>query len=251
MGTTAGASNDYGAGTGCAGTAGSDLVYAVDVPAGQRAAVSVTSGDPMFNPSINLVAGPAATCGGAPRTCLASDDSGAAAATNTAGWTNTTGATVRIYAVVDSASATASGPFTVSAAITAPLAGDFCSIAERIPAGMSMGTVVGYTNDFGTGTMCTGVAGADRVYVISVPAGQTLSAAVNSADGTFDPSINLQTACGGGARVCVASDDSGGATTLNTATYMNTGAAAQDVFMVVDTFSATTTGTFTLNVTLM
>jgi len=222
----------------------------VDVPAGQPALVTATSGDGTFNPSISLVAGPAATCGGSPRVCLASDDTGATAAVNRALWTNATGSTVTIYAVVDTSSSSASGPFTMTLAFETPPAGDSCGTAERITVGMRSESTMGFVNDFGSGTNCAGTAGADRVYVISVGPGQTIDANVTSGDGTFDPSISLEAPCGPTPRVCIDGDDSGSATMLNTVTWTNAGASAQDVFIVIDGFSTTATGPFVMNVTL-
>jgi hypothetical protein len=152
--------------------------------------------------------------------------------------------------VVDSASGTATGPFTITLAYEALPAGDVCTNAERISAGSQSGTVVGYANDYGSGTMCAGTAGADHVYVVSVGAGQTLTAAVTTGGSGFDPSISLQTSCGDATRVCVAGDDSGGAATVNMVTHTNSGAAAEDEYIVIDTFSSTTTGTYTLDVML-
>jgi len=252
IGTTAGSTNDYNAGTACQGTAGADVVYALSIPAGQRAVVTVAQmGGGPFHPSINLVAGPAATCGGTPRACLAGDDSGAAAAVNRVTWFNAAATATTIFAVVDTSSATRTGAFTLTYALETPPAGDFCSSAVRVTAGTTMSnTMGGFANDLGTGTMCAGTAGADRVYVISVAPAQTLTATVTSGDGTFDPSINLETMCGATPRVCVAGDDAGAAATVNTVTYMNTGAAARDVFISIDTASATATGPFTMVVTL-
>ncbi|MCX7808600.1 MAG: hypothetical protein N2515_08325, partial [Deltaproteobacteria bacterium] len=102
--------------------------------------------------------------------------------------------------------------------------------------------LMGYENDFGTGSMCVGVAGVDRLYVISVPPNHELMASVRGT-GTFDPSISLQLSCVEGAgRMCVASDDEGGATTLNTVRWRNMGSMAQDVFIVVDTFNSASAG---------
>jgi hypothetical protein len=252
MGSTVGATNDYGAGTGCAGTAGLDFVHALDVPPGQRAVVTVTSGDGTFDPSISLVAGPAATCGGSPRTCLAGDDSGTASTVNVVRWTNTGGSAATVFAVVDSASPSAAGPYTLTYAVEPAPAGEYCGIAQRITPGTVMDTLVGYTNDFGSGTGCAGTSGVDRVYVISVGPGQTLEADVTSGDGSFDPSISLELACGATPRTCVAGDDSGLASTVNSVTYTNMGASAQDVFIVIDTFSSTSMGgPFTMSTRLM
>jgi hypothetical protein len=248
-GNTLGASNDYTSGTNCSGTSGPDVVYALDVPAGQRATVTVR-GTGSFDPSINLLAGPAATCGGTPFDCIDGDDSGSASTTNTVVWTNETGSDTTVYAVVDSAS-TGTGPFRFTANVAMPGVGETCASAQRIMAGTFSDSLAGYVNDYGSGTLCSGAGGVDRVYVVSVGAGQTLSADVASGDGSFDPSINLELACGATPRVCVDGDDSGGASTTNSVAYTNAGAAAVDVHVVVETFSTTSSGgPFTLTVAL-
>ncbi len=249
-GSTTGTMNDYGMGMGCVGTAGADVVYALTVPAGQRAVVTATTGGGGFDPSINLVAGPAATCGGTPRTCLAGDDTGTASAVNRTVWLNTTGATATIYAVVDSGSAMATGPFVLTYALETPPAGDTCGTAVRVTPGTVMSSTASHANDLGAGMRCTGAGGIDRIYVASVGPGQTLTATVTSGDGTFDPSINLELMCGSAPRVCLDGDDTGAASALNMVTHMNTGAAAQDVFISIESANATATGPFTMTVAL-
>ncbi|MCS6858141.1 MAG: hypothetical protein NZM37_10560 [Sandaracinaceae bacterium] len=241
MGTTVGATNDYGAGTGCSGVGGPDVVYGIDVPAGRRLTVTLDSTDPDFDPSLSLVG---QNCGGTPRVCLRSSDR--FGMQEVLRWDNTGGETARIYAVVDSFFSSEAGPFTITFAIDAiPPApdGERCTNPQRIDPGTYTHNLMGYENDFGTGPMCAGVAGVDRVYVISVPPNHELTASVRGRSSDFDPSISLQLSCVEGAgRMCVAGDDAGGATTLNTVRWRNMGSMAQDVFIVVDTFSSTSAG---------
>jgi hypothetical protein len=245
MGSTRGTANDYTGGTNCFGTAGADVVYSLDVPAGQRATVSVEGADD-FDPSINLVRGPAASCGGSPFECLDGDDS---FGTSTAVWTNETGADTTVYAIVDSRGAT--GSFRISANVALPGAGETCGTAQRIMAGRYSDSLTGYADDYGSGTGCAGTAGVDRVYVVSVGPGQRLDADVNSGDGSFDPSINLETSCGATPRVCADGDDLGSATMLNSVTFTNGAAVPVDVFVVVETYlSSSTGGPFVMNVAL-
>jgi hypothetical protein len=225
MGTTVGAANDYGFGTSCSGTAGSDVVYEVVVPAGQRATVTVAPGDMTFNPSINLVAGPAATCGGSPRACLAGDDSGMQATTNSAAWVNASAAPVTIYAVVDSASATLSGPFTTTLAIDTPPVSP-CSTARSVPAG---GTTTLTAEDTRTGAArfaasgCGGGTAANntRYYSVTVPANSTMT--VRGTPTAFDLVLSAADSCA--AATCSTNVDAGGDGGAETLTLSNTTAA--------------------------
>ncbi len=250
MGTTLGAVNDYGSGTGCSGVVGGDVAYAIAVPAGERVIASVV-GSGGFNASLNLVAGPAATCGGTPRVCLDSADSTAPAIADVVDWVNDTGTATTVFAIVDSNSPSTVGAFTLTVTVGPPPAGDICASADRVTAGATAGTTLGMRGDYGTGTMCAGAAGVERVYVVNVGAGVTLGASVTTGLSTFDPSISLERACGVSPRVCLAGDDTGSELTVNTVSYRNTSLVAEDIFIVIDTFSTTSMGgPFTLDVTL-
>ncbi|MBX7197288.1 MAG: hypothetical protein K1X94_34880, partial [Sandaracinaceae bacterium] len=172
-----GAVNDYDTGTNCAGTGGPDVVYAIDVPMGAFLSVSVTSGDGVFDPSISLVD---STCGGTPRTCIDGDDSGLEDAINTAEYANTTGATARIYAVVDTYDdASFGGPFDLTVSLASPSGNDTCASATMITPGTYSGTTAGAANDY-AGTGCAGGAGLDVVYALDVGAGQRATVSVTS-----------------------------------------------------------------------
>lgn len=247
MASTAGATNDYSSGTGCVGMAGADVVYPIDVPAGQRLTASVF-GVGAFNPSLNLIAGPASNCSASTRSCLRGSD---VATVDTVTWVNHGASTQRIYVIVDSASSTTTGMFTLSLSLGSPAAGDVCTSATRVGSGTTSGTTAGFVNDYGAGAMCVGTAGVDRVYVVSVGAGQTLTAAVTPTTAGFDPSISLEAACGIEPRVCLAGNDSGGVSATNTVSYSNTSGTAEDIFIVIDTaLGSAPGGTFDLTVTL-
>ncbi len=246
-GTTMGATNDYPSGAGCAGMAGADVVYAIDVPAGQRLTASLI-GTGGFNPSLNLIAGPATNCDATPRSCARSSDT---TSVDTVTWLNGGSAPRRMFVVVDSSSASASGTFILTLSLTTPAAGDACASAARVSSGRTSGTTAGFIGDYGAGSGCAGTAGPDRVYVVSVPAGQTLTAAVTPTSSGFDPSISLEAACGLEPRVCIAGDDSGAASATNTVSYTNTSTLAEDIFIVIDTYLASSPGgAFDLDVTL-
>jgi hypothetical protein len=262
--TTVGYTNDYTDGlaaNGCTSNdSGLDRVYSITVPDGQRLIASVTSGDGTHDPSIYLVAGPATNCDASPRICLGADDSGGATTVNTVRYTNLSGAGQVVYIVIDCYRSTDEGGlFSLEVTLETPPPpppGDTCPSAEAIAAGTLAGqTTVGFNNDYtgagSTGGCTSADRGLDRVYSIAVPDGQRLTASVTAEEAGYDPSIYLIAApaanCSAVPRVCLAADDSGGASTTNTVRYRNASGAEQTVFIVIDSFSSTDDGgTFTL-----
>ena len=242
--TTVGYTNDYGFGTGCTGTSGADRAHAVTVPAGQHltATVHPTSS---WDPSINLVAGPAASCELLPRTCLVGSDSGGTMADDTIGYTNSTASAQTLFIIIDSFSSAQTGTYDLIVTIAAPPVGDICSTAVVITAGtLTAETTTGYSNDYAPAsgaTGCTGFSnnGLDKVYSISIAAGKTLTATLTPTNGT-DPSIYLLAnvaACIPAPLSCLAGTDVGGSGTAEVLTYTNGTAAAVSVLLVVDSFS--------------
>lgn len=119
--------------------------------------------------------------------------------------------------------------------------------------GIYPGTTEGFQNNLSAGTSCSGTAGVDRFYRITVPPFQRVTASVNNpSTNVFDPSISLMQVPPPGTAnpACIASDDSGSQSTLNTVTYAN-GADPTDILIRIDTFSATSPGgPYTLTVAL-
>jgi hypothetical protein len=255
--TLLGYTSDFGSGTSCSGTAGPDRLYKITVPAGQRLTATVTpesvDGSANWDPSINLQL--AAGCVATGRVCLAGSDNGASGAADTATWTNNTGSPAEVFIAVETytSSAPAAGAvrnFTLDVGLTTPPpapAGDVCSTASTIGAGtVTDETLIGFGNDYGTGTNCSGTAGPDHLYKVSVPAGQRLTATVTpkTPDGgtSWDPAINLQdaTACAApSSRTCLAGSDNGYSGDPDTISWTNSSASAVDVYVAVETFSST------------
>ena len=101
--------------------------------------------------------------------------------------------------------------------------------------------------------MCSlDIAGADRVYSISVPGGKKLTASVVPT-GTGDPAIYLVAGPASNCTMvpvpCLAGDDSGAASQTNTAAYTNTGTSPQTIFVVIDSIAAAVSS-FTLTTAL-
>ena len=249
-GSTASFANNYGQGTGCVSTGGPDGAYIVDVPAGQRVRVTVTPAT-QWNPSVSIVAGPAANCDANPRVCLASRDSAGPGGPESVSWVNTASGPQSVYVIVDSSVANQGGAFTIQALTEVAPADDVCEGATALTSGVAVqGTTVGYVNDYVNGNNCAGTAGADRVYSIQVPAGSTLNATVTptptAAGAAWDPSLNLvigpASACGLANRTCAAGSDQGRAGQSEAVTYRNQSGGTQTVFVVVDSASTTATG---------
>ncbi|MBS1149067.1 MAG: hypothetical protein H6Q89_765, partial [Myxococcaceae bacterium] len=139
------------------------------------------------------------------------------------------------------------------------LAGDTCQSAETItvfPAVIAA-TTVGYTGDYdgSTTSTCLGTSGRDRVYVVSVPNGQRITANVLGS-GAYDPSIGLiigpAANCDAAMRVCVDSNDNVSSTIPAAVQYTNNTGTLQSVLILIDEFtSADPGGAFTLNVNVV
>ncbi len=265
--------SDYGSGTGCVSASGPDRLYLVRVPNGERVTATVTP-DPLdggtnWNPSINFME-PTAGCVATNRVCITGKDSASTGAAETHFWTNNTGADKDIYVVVETATTTAPAVgvtrgFTLDLAVAPPPPpppGELCSNAQVLTSGTPLTdqSLIGYANDYASVTSCSGGAGPDRVYKITVPAGERLTATVTPTipDGgsTWDPSINLMSAtqCAATTRTCLAGSDSGFSGQADSAAWTNTGSAPVDVFVVVETYSSTdpaagATRSFTISAT--
>ncbi len=265
--------SDYGTGTGCVSASGPDRLYLVRVPNGERVTATVTpdalDGGTNWNPSINFME-PTVGCVATNRVCLAGKDSASTGAAETHFWTNNTGTDKDVYVVVETSTTTAPAVgvtrgFTLDLAIAPPPPpppGDLCSNAQVLTTGTPLPdqSLIGYANDYGSGTLCSGTAGVDRVYKISVPAGERLTATVTptTPDGgsNWDPSINLMnlTQCSATTRTCLAGSDSGYSGQPDTAVWTNNTSAAVDIYVVVETYSSSdpaagATRSFTISAT--
>lgn len=259
QGTTVGYENDYSGSNTCLTSPGRDHIYSVSVPAGKQLYASIAS-DPGFDQLINLVPGNASACGSLPLPrvplCSVGADRGAGGGTDNAAYFNGTASTQNVFIMADSYIADTGGTYTLSVRVATPPPGEVCEQAEAITAGTVAATLVGYGNNYSNATNptlpaagCSASSGADRVFRFDLAAGKTLDVAVAPSP-DLDPSLNLVVGtasdCNGVPRVCTTSDDSGGAGEEDSLSYENTSSVTQSVFIIVDTFAPTTTGTFTL-----
>jgi hypothetical protein len=260
MSTTTGLVNDYliDNTTGCAESistgAAPDVVYSVLVPAGQAVTASVTS---TWNATINLVAS-AANCtggdGGATAfTCL-SGSNAATSGTESTSWLNGTGADTTVLIIIDGVS-TGSGDFTLDVSVAVPPPGDTCVSAIAAPAIGDGGVVVsnqtltGFISDFGGRTPsvgCSFLAGADRVYSLTIPPGLRLNARATSQADLSLSVVEDVAACTAMSVACVAEADALGSapmgqTRTESLFLENANMTPRPVLLIVDSVGAAVT----------
>ncbi len=265
--TLAGYSNDFGSGTStlCRFASGADRVYRVTIPAMNRlTATTVTS--VFADHGLSIVDGLAAACG-SPTTCAASVDNDPPAGGETLVFDNSTGSPKTVFLIVDRFSGSDDFDLNVTIAPVVANVGETCQAPQVIAMSgtVSGQTTVGYVNNVGTvsSAACTGYSnsysGRDRVYQISVGPGQTLTALVTPTT-SFDPGVYFVASpasnCALTGTVCIGTGGDTnftgtGATAAETGTFTNSTAAVQDVFIVVDSFSSTSSGGFDLTITLL
>ncbi|MDP3233779.1 MAG: hypothetical protein Q8N26_13445 [Myxococcales bacterium] len=266
--TTSGLGNDYlfeSSDPGCAesdtAAAAPDVVYAVAVPAGEIITASVTT---TWDATINLIVAPAANCGDdldggtgmSMKTCVASADL-AAAGTDTTSWTNTTGAAVIVYVVIDGYSSADDGDFSLDVRVAAPGPGDTCATASPLQIA-DAGTVLptetlsGYVSDFASAgsTGCFFGPGADRVYSFTVPPTLRLSVRAVSSQNISLNVIDDLSLCTASPVQCSASVNSASSGMMQVENLIldNPGATPRSVLLVVDSVTGATSFSLELSV---
>ncbi|MBI4819246.1 MAG: hypothetical protein HY791_23445 [Deltaproteobacteria bacterium] len=242
--STNGAANDYSPNSGgCTGftAAGGDRVYEIYLFAGEQLQVILTPETPDYDPSMYLVSSCADITGSCVQGADAAEVGGAeslAAVVQTSG----------MYDLVLDGYGSVTGSGTLEAHI---VTGDSCDAAYKVPAagGTFLGSTTAYAADVGTTTRtgsCTNweQAGADAIYQVSVPAGKTLRASLNT---SWDSSLYLVRDCAQAATTCVAGQDDGNPEEL---TYANAGASGEQLFLVVDAWRVGTndSGNYSLTI---
>ena len=135
---------------------------------------------------------------------------------------------------------------------------DTCQTAATITLGAAInGSTAGATKNYNLGleaATCTGFAqpGADVAYKITLAANQTITATITNVTPDFDPSISLlgpgtaAAVCDATTLTCTKGADAGVAGEGET--FTATVATAGVYYIIVDSFSATQTGGYTLTV---
>ena len=254
--TTAGRTSqfDFFGSAGCeATTPAPDTVFSVTVPPSSllRATVTPDGRDAVLN-----VLGSASSCGlttdagtfGA--NCLTSSDGPRTASVEEVTIRNATATATTALLVVDGHDVDHFGTFSITTEVVpmAAMAGDTCQAPQPLlMSGSVTGlTTAGYFNDVETASSCSSFQnrGADRVFSINVPAGKQLTAVV--IPNGWDAALILLDgmACGMSA-TCFESSDSS-ISGAETARFTNSGTTDRTVFIVVDAYSSSASGTFDL-----
>ncbi|MFZ5441219.1 MAG: hypothetical protein ACOZQL_14515 [Myxococcota bacterium] len=205
--TTVGRVDDYdGTGSGCVGSTASDVVFTVLVPNGQTLTATVTP-DMNFDAAISVATSPG-TCG---TTCVAGADADYEGVAETATWTNTTGATVTAYLIIDGFQGSV-GTFTLTASVAPAAQDDVCSgTLTTLVSGSSVnGTTTGYVNDYEAATgdvACNPTEqGPDRVYAFTVPSGLRATLTATPSTTSYNPTLTVMAnaaACTASPRTCL------------------------------------------------
>jgi hypothetical protein len=250
--STAGSASryDFSAGGGCVSSSTApDTVFSVSIPANSmlRATVTPNGWDAILNAFSSAAAcGLTIDAGTLGATCLASSDGPQSSSVERVTLRNPGATATTALLVIDGHTESNAGSFTISTEVVpfSAMSGDLCSAPQVLSMSGSLTglTTDSYVNDVETASSCTGYQnrGSDRVFSISVPAGRQLTAVVipsgwDAAIYIIDPSQ-----CGMNA-TCLDGNDTS-TTGAETARFTNTGTAARDVLIVVDSYSASPGG---------
>jgi hypothetical protein len=231
--------SNYGPNQNCGQEAlGPDVVYSMLVPPGKRARVRpmTATGAPFSTLPITLVPEPASNCDA--RLCTTSGR-------GEQSYRNNTNAAVTLYAVVESPQSMGGPTFSILFTLEDAIAGDDCGNAETLVANGTpvVGTTAGYSNDHGQSDACTSAGrGPDRVYRVTVPAGETLRVKVtpmHTSTGNTNATLYLyegtSDSCAPFPLACTAqSSESGLGPRSETAIYTNPSASSKNLYAVVD-----------------
>lgn len=143
-----------------------------------------------------------------------------------------------------------------------PLTNDTCALATPLTAGVTLAgqDTSTFANDYDPGTATAGAVceyplgvdayvGKDAAFSITIPAGKLLTVLVTPV-GSWDPGVAIVTDCAAASTSCKAVMDDGGNGTAETVTYRNTGGSSLPVFVLVDSYSATSFGEFSIRATI-
>lgn len=265
FGTTTGAASNFWfsdvslcQGVSSSGPPSPDLVFAVNVPAGQRLTASLNTapdGGSAWDSVLNIVDG-APACGvlgvdGGTQglTCVAGSDNGNP---ETGSFLNAGPGSKTALLMVKGYFSTSFGLFGLTTNVATPPPGDLCESAIVMDGGVQDGVLLTPAtafNDYsGSGTGCAfSSSGPDLTFRTSVPAGQRLTWAVQP-DAGLDVSVSLTTSIAEcGTRVCVSNANAGTTGVLERASYVNRTANTVDVFAIVDGTATTSAGAFSIS----
>jgi hypothetical protein len=230
---------DYAGLETCRGSAESpDAVYALEVPPGELANISVRP-DPNFNVTLSIVDG-AQNCG---RVCVGATDALGVGGTERYNYKNSGTTTKTLLVVVDGYRGS-TGTFAIGTTVAKPPDDDVCDQAIVLSPGFSLTsqTITNYSNDYTRGTNCVGLDGPDRTFAVTVPDGERLVVRVTPS-ATANASVSLVDGPANCGEMCVASASSQPIGVQETLVHVNRTGASRTYQVVVD-FTANSTGTF-------
>jgi hypothetical protein len=242
-GTTLGYTNDYP--FGC-GTPGLDRVYSLTLGAGRRLIARLTANTTGYAPRLHLYpGGDPAACDYPLNNCLATADQPDHAATRILEYSNRSDASGTYYLAIDALAANAGGDYTLEIQIdTAPPlpAGDRCDMAAPLTLGTPLSETLNsdYSDDHQDYCSLSGQLGRDKVYSLTVPAGERLRVTATPA-AVFDVDIALMTVAGCAttdSAACLAKSQAAVTGQADTLYWNNRTGAAADVRLLVDSRSA-------------
>ncbi|MEE2901577.1 MAG: hypothetical protein VYC39_04575 [Myxococcota bacterium] len=247
--TTANYMNDYNLPNNsmCTGFSsnGLDRVYQVDLQPYEQLAVELAPST-AYDPAMYLVS----SCSSLDANCVEGSDRGLGQNERIQPIIQQAGT---YYLVLDSFAANSSGSGVLTADINR---GDTCDDAYVVPKGTSQfrGTTVGYSADYGktnATNSCTNwsQSGPDAVFRIELDPNETLTASLDSgvSGTTWDAALYLISDCAQSATTCLTGEDNGNPETIS---YQNTGMQPATYFLIVDSFLASRSGVFELDVTI-
>lgn len=134
-----------------------------------------------------------------------------------------------------------------------PLPGDSCRAPRVLLSGFAQtGTTIGFMNDFDVtepsacgSALSAAYTGPDVVYSLMVPAGVTMTVVVTPT-ASWDVALIILGNCAAGAPSCLDASDQGNAGAAETVAYTVNGSSAETVFVVVDGWTESEAGPFTL-----
>lgn len=221
-------------------TAGPDRVYLATIPAQSGLQVTMTPPAGM-TARLSAIDGPASSCETAP-VCLTPVAGGTAGAVQTITVPNTSTTPRDLFIVAGASAGATTGTFSISSVVAPLPSGDTCETAPPLVAGtLPAESIAGFTptyNISSTRTGCRSTFGdEDRVYVATVPNGQTLTVTVTSvADLILNFVPGPAASCSNGSVACLASADAALSNGTETASWTNTTGSTANVFVIVTSF---------------
>ncbi len=234
---------------------GGDVAYSFSIPPLSRFTVVADPSD-AFDIALYAVSTPAENCSAVP-TCTYSADVAIEGFNETLIIDNYDSTWRSYFLMVDGyGTQTANGTYDLTASSIPIPAGEVCETAMALTVGEPISaTLDGFASDYTGRPVCidAGAGGADAVYSVVVPAGNTLTVVATTV-GNMDLALYAFDAATAAdcrtATACLAGADVGLGGDPETLTYTNTG-VARTVFLVVDRFDqGTHPGDYTLTSTL-